>query len=263
MRRRLVPAALAALAAAAVPSPASAIQSVQKASATVRPSVAGTPTRPRAVSLTVRGYFDDISADLDRQVQFATVHGDIFFPREGITNNALFPSCAPVVVYQDESRCPAGSRVGTGTARGIGLGLDEVVTLQVFNRPRGAGDVVLVVGDSPLIIRDIVVADLTVLKSDPQWRYRLSFAVPKDLQSPAPGVIAAVKDLSVTVPRQYLRRGGRYVLRHGQRIPYIATIGCAAGHWNGRYVAQYTTSFDSTIESTQTVGVSVPCTRGR
>lgn len=259
MRRPLAAALAAAAVAAAATAPAHAIQSVQRASATVVPNVAGTPAAPRAVALTVRGWFDDLGADLDRQVQFATVHGDILFPREGLTNNRLFPACDPVTVFQDERQCPAGSRVGTGTARGVGLGLDEDVTLQVFNRPRGKGDVVLVVGQSPLIIREIVVADLTVLRNDPEYRYRLSFDVPKTLQSPAPGVIAAIKDLRVTVPVQYLKRGGRFVKRRGRRIPYIATTGCAKGAWTGVYVAQYTTSFDSAIESTQTVKVSVPC----
>ena len=260
MRRSTI-AVIVAVAACAVPAPAHAIQSIQRASATVRPNVAGTPERPRAVALTVRGYFDDIAPDLDRGVQFATVRGDILFPREGLTNNRLFPSCSPTVVFQDESQCPAGSRVGTGTARGVGLGLDENVTLQVFNRPAGKGDIVLVVGTSPLIIRDVVIADLTTLRGDPQWRYKLSFSVPRNLQSPAPGVIAAIKDLRVTVPVQYLRRGGRFVRRRGQRIPYIATTGCAKGFWAGRYTAFYTTSFDGAIESSQTVDVRVPCRR--
>ncbi len=259
MRRVVIAVTLAA--ACAAPATAHAIQSVQRASATVKPNVAGTPERPRAVALTVRGWFDDLAPDLDRGVQFATVRGEILFPREGLTNNHLFPSCAPAIVFQDETQCPAGSRVGTGTARGIGIGLDEHVTLQVFNRPAGKGDIVLVVGTSPLIIRDVVVADLTTLRSDPQWRYRLSFSVPRNLQSPAPGVIAAIKDLRVTVPVQYLRRGGRHVLRRGRRIPYIATTGCAKGFWAGRYTAFYTTSFDGSIESSQVVDVRLPCRR--
>lgn len=260
-RGRCLAGGMIAAAAMSAPAPAPAIQSVQRASATVVPNVAGTPARPRAVALTVRGWFDDLAPDLGRGVQFATVSGEILFPREGITNNRLFPACAPAVVFQDEKRCPPGSRVGTGTARGVGLGLDENVTLQVFNRPAGRGDIVLVVGTSPLIIRDVVVADLTTLRDDPQWRYRLAFDVPRNLQSPAPGVIAAIKDLRVTVPVQYLRRGGRYVLRRGRRIPYIATTGCAAGFWAGRYTARYTTSFDGAIESAQTVDVRVPCRR--
>ncbi len=259
---RTLAAALASVAvatASAPVAPAYAIESLQHASATVKPSVAGTKARPRAVSLTVRAWFDEIAPDLGRQVQFATVNGEIFFPKEGITNNRRFPSCRPATVLQDERKCPSGSRIGTGSARGIGLGLDETVDLQAFNLPAGKGVVVLVVGETPLIIRDVVVATLTTLKRDPKFRYRLSFTIPRNLQSPAPGVLAAIKDFRLTVPAQYLKKNGRYVERKGRRIPYIATIGCAAGRWQGRYVAEYTTSFDGAVDGSQTVDVSVPC----
>jgi hypothetical protein len=242
---------------------APAIQSIQRASATVTPNVAGTPSRPRPVALGVRAWFDNIAADLDQQVQFATVNGKVYFPKEGITNNKLFPSCQPAMVFTDEKRCPAGSRIGTGTANGVGLGLDQDVTLQAFNLPQGKGVVVLVVGDTPLIIREVVVANLRTLQGDPVYKYELSFTIPRNLQSPAPGVIAAVKDFRMNVPIQFLKRGGRFVKRRGQRVPYIATTGCATGSWKGKYVAEYTTSFDGSIESTQTVESSVPCRRGR
>ena len=58
----------------------------------------------------------------------------------------------------------------------------------------------LVVGESPLIIREVVVANLKTLSGDPKYKYELTFTVPKNLQSPAPGVIAAVKDLTLTIP---------------------------------------------------------------
>ena len=256
--------ALAATAALAVAPSAGAIESIQQVDGGAVPNVSGTKARPRAVALTVHLYFDSIAPDLDRQVQFATAHGEIFFPKEGLTNNRLFPSCAPVTVLTDERQCPAGSRIGSGTARGVGLGLDENVRLTLFNLPDGKGDAVLVVGSSPLIIREVVPVTLTILTNDPVYRYRLAFDVPKDLMSPAPGVIAAIKDLTVTVPIQYLKRGGRYVKRrNGQRIPYIATTGCKAGYWKAKYVAQYTTSFDGSIESSQTVEHTVPCAQGR
>ncbi|HMS61191.1 MAG TPA: hypothetical protein PKD63_02850, partial [Solirubrobacteraceae bacterium] len=180
-----------------VAAPASAIQSIQKAEVKVTPNVAGTKAKPQAVSISVRAYFDSISADLDQQVQFATVRGDVFFPKEGLTNNKLFPGCDPSVIFQDEKQCPPESKIGTGTARGIGLGLDEQVVLTAFNLPGGKGGAVLVVGDSPLIIREVVVANLKTLTSDPLYKYQLSFEVPKNLQSPAPGVIAAVKDFNL------------------------------------------------------------------
>lgn len=252
----------------AAASPAHAVQSVQKFSAKASPSRAGTTSKPRAVSLRTRAYFDDIAPDLSRGVQFATVNAHVFLSRDGITNNRRFPSCAPATIQLDEGRCPSGSRVGTGSGRGIGLGLDEQVKVQIFNAPRGAGITMLIVGESPLIIREVVIGKLTTLRGDKRYRYRISFQVPRNLQSPAPGVIAAVKDFQTTIPVQYLKRRGRYVKerrgrRKGQRIPYIATTGCTGGRWYAKFVAEYTTSFDSAIESSQTVETSQRCLKAK
>lgn len=261
--RRIALVFTALAAALVVAAPASAIQSIQKAEVTVKPNIAGTKAKPQAVSISVHAYFDSIAADLDQQVQFATVRGDVFFPKEGLTNNKLFPGCDASVVFQDEKQCPADSKIGTGTARGIGLGLDELVTLTAFNLPNGKGGVVLVVGESPLIIREVVVANLKTLTSDPLYKYQLSFEVPRNLQSPAPGVIAAVKDFKLSIPAKFLKKKGKYVKKKGQRIPYIATTGCAKGAWKGKAILQYTTSFDSAIESTQTIETSVPCRKSK
>ena len=260
MRRTLLLLMSVVAAVLVVAAPASAIQSIQKADVKVTPNVAGTKAKPQGVSISVHAYFDSISADLDQQVQFATTHGDVFFPKEGLTNNKLFPGCASATVFQDEKQCPAESKIGTGTARGIGLGLDETVTLTAYNLPTGAGGVVLVVGESPLIIREVVVANLKTLTNDPLYKYELSFDVPKNLQSPAPGVIAAVKDFKLNIPVKYLKKSGKYVKKkNGQRIPYIATTGCKTGTWAGKAVLDYTTTFDGAVESTQTINVSTPC----
>ncbi len=262
--RRIALLITAFAAALVVAAPASAIQSIQKGEVIVRPNIAGTKAKPQAVSISVRAYFDDISADLGREVQFATVRGDVFFPKEGLTNNKLFPGCDVSTIFQDEKQCPSESKIGTGTARGIGLGLDQQVTLTAFNLPGGKGGAVLVVGDSPLIIREVVVASLKTLRNDPLYKYQLTFDVPRNLQSPAPGVIAAVKDFRLNIPVKYLKKRGKFVKKkNGQRVPYIATTGCATGKWSGKAVLQYTTSFDGTVESTQTIDVSVPCRKRR
>lgn len=243
--------------------PASAIVSEQKFTAAASSNIAGTKARPKPIALKVRLWFDDIAPDLDRQVQFALVRASVYFPADGVTNNKLFPGCEPATILVDDRQCPAASRVGTGSGRGIGLGLDEQITVRIFNAPAGKGVTLLIVGDSPLIIREVVEAKLTTLTGDPKFKYRLDFTVPKNLQSPAPGVIAAVKDLTLTVPLQYLKKNGRFVLKKKKRIPYIATTGCATGKWSGRYIAEYTTTFDSAIESTQTVDIDLPCKKGK
>jgi len=259
MRRIALPLVVlaAALLAAA---PAQAIQSIQKADVKVTPNTAGTKAKPQAISMTVKSWFDSIDADLvERQTQFAMVKGDIWFPKEGIHNMKQFASCAPTTVFQDEKLCPADSKIGSGKAHGTGLGLEEDVVLTGFNMPGGKGVVILVVGDSPLIIREVVELNVKTLTSDPKYKYQVSFTIPQNLQSPAPGVLAAVKDLDFKIPVKYAKKKGKYVKKKGQRVPYIATTGCATGAWTGKFTAYYTTSYDSTIESDQTVEVSVPC----
>jgi hypothetical protein len=242
--------------------PASAIQSVQKFDFKVSPSTAGTKSKPRAVSLTANPYFDSNAPDLDRQVQFATVNATVYFPKGGVYNGKYFKSCSATTVFQDEKRCPKGSRVGTANGRGLGIGLDEAVKGQFFNIKGGKGATLLVTGESPLIIREVVPAKLTKLSGDPNFSYKLSFTVPRNLQSPAPGVIATVMRFQSTFPRQYVtrttRRNGRTVKT---KVPLIASTTCPKGGWKYRYVADYTTTFDGAVESAQTVNGSQTCRR--
>jgi hypothetical protein len=254
VRRTLVLVLGAVTALAVFASPALAIQSVQKFSASVSPSKAGTKQKPRAISLQANPYFDTNAPDLGREVQFATVNANVFFPKDGITNAKYFPSCAPSTVFQDESQCPRGSLVGTAKGFGKGLGLDEEVVGKFFNLPGGKGATLLVTGESPLIIREIVPATLTKLSGDPLYSYRLSFSVPRNLQSPAPGVIASVMRFASKIPVQS-------ITRNGKKLPYMASTGCTGGKWHFKYTADYTTTFDSAIESSQTVETTQNCTK--
>ena len=249
-------AALIALAVAA--SPASAILSVQKFAVKVTPSKAGTPKKPQAVSVSANPYFDTNAPDLDNQVQFATVNANVFFPKGGVYNGKYFPTCAPATVFQDEKQCPKGARIGTGDGFGKGLGLDESVKGQFFNLPGGKGLTLLVTGESPLIIREIVPATLTTL-SDPDYSYKLSFTVPKNLQSPAPGVIATVMKFDSKFPARSITKGKG---KKKKSIPLLASTSCPpSGLWKFKYVADYTTTFDGAIESTQTIETTQKCTR--
>jgi hypothetical protein len=247
-------AALIALAVAVSPATAETVQSVQKFTASVSPSKAGTKKKPRPVSLKANPFFEDISPDLSREVQFATVNANVFFPKGGVYNGKFFPSCAPAVVFQDEKQCPKGSQVGSAKGFGKGLGLDEEVVGKFFNIPGGQGTTLLVTGESPLIIREIVPAKLTKLSGDPDFSYKLSFSVPRNLQSPAPGVIAAVMKFESTIPLQFVKKGKK-------RYPLLASTSCPAGGWKFRYNADYTTTFDGAIASSQTVDVVQKCTK--
>lgn len=126
-----------------------------------------------------------------------------------------------------------GSFMSAGSARVIGLGLDEQLALKLYALPGGNGGM-LVTGDSPLIIREVVPITLTAGPYGP----RLEFSSPRNLQSPAPGVISAFKNLALEIPAQ---------------------AAACAGTWPARYEADYTTTFDGTIASSQTVELSGTC----
>lgn len=219
--------------------------SQQQASVTITPDVAGTEVTPQSASVTLRAWFDDVSPDLGRAVQFATVNGTFFLPKGVVTTDSA--ACSAATVFQDERLCPAASRVGDGAAVFRGLGLVESVKLQAFNQPGGSGVGVLVTGTIPLIIREVVPAKLTRLTGDPKSSSELTLTIPRNLQSPAPGVIAALEDFRVTFPTH-------------DPYAYFATTGCTGGVWPSRYVAGYTTSFDGSLDGgMQAVASSVPC----
>ncbi len=246
-------AALIALAVAVSPATAETVMSVQKFEAKVSPTKAGTKKKPTPVSLFANPYFDDIAPDLGREVQFATVNANVYFPKGGVYNGKYFPSCSATTVFQDEKQCPKASQVGSAQGFGKGLGLDEDVVGKFFNLPGGKGTTLLVTGESPLIIREVVPASLTKL-NDPEFSYKLSFSVPRNLQSPAPGVIAAVMRFKSTIPKQFVKKGKK-------KIPLISSTLCPAGGWKFRYQADYTTTYDGAIASSQTVDMIQKCTK--
>ena len=236
--------------------PAEAVLSVQRASVTATPDATALGLNQRPVSLGLRSWFDTIAPDLDQQTQFATVNAAFALPPDLVMNFAVFPTCAATTVFQNERQCPGGSQVGLGTGRIIGLGLDEVIALRAFNSP-GSGLTLLVTGESPLIIREIVPMPLTT-QADPVFPFTLAMALPRNLQSPAPGVIAALADFVLTFPVQYATSNGAVLDPGGNRIPFVANSGCTGF----RYVADYTTTFDGAVNGgRQTVEAQAsPCT---
>lgn len=269
---------LFALVAIAPSAHAGFVTAVQQAGAVVTPTKAGTVADPQAVSLTMLASFDpaQVKDQIDSGNQFAMVTGEILFPHEGTTNAKLFPGCTPGQVLINETGCPSGSQIGSGTAIGIGLNLVEHVTIKLFNRPGGAGVTALVVSrpSAPVELRDIVISNLTKLPASDPFGWRVDFTIPTSLLSPVAGVLAAVQQIRLTIPRSYLKRDGRFVyrtvkVRKGGRtvrkrvkIPFIATTGCSTGNWHGRFTAGYTTALPvdpTNIDSRQTVDVRVPC----
>jgi len=240
--RRIALLALVAFAAALIPaSSAFAINSTQKFAASVSPAKAGTKKKPTGVTLKVRPYFDDITADA--AAPFATQFANVFFDKNLVFNGKSFPSCANLKVLNSASSCPSGAKVGKGTAAGSALGAVENLTVTIYNGPGGNKVELLVDGSSPLAIHSVI--EGTLSKQTGQYGWLLKVPVPADLQQPAPSVFATLTNFDTTISAS--------VKKKGKKIPYVGLTGCTNKKLNFGYTGQYT---DST---SQTVGITQAC----
>jgi len=144
---------------------------------------------------------------------------------------------------------PAGqpsSILGTGTLNIEGLGLEEDLTAQIFNDV--PGPYLLVKGASPLLVRTIIFGQITpTFPPDPDHNFDLTFAIPRSLQAPAPGVLAALKNFDIQF-------GAQVQTIAGVDTPVVSSSGCTTG-WASRYTADYTKVLEGypTLDSSQSV----------
>lgn len=227
---------------AALPaSSALAVNSTQKFAASASPNKGGTKAKPLAVTLKVRPYFGDVTPDA--AAPFATDKANVFFPAQAVFNGKDFPSCPAAKVLTNSASCPAGSKVGSGTAKGEALGLIENLKVTIFNGTGGKGVELLVVGSTPLVINSVITGKL--IKQTGKYGYKLVVDVPPDLEQPAPGAIATLTDFDTTLPKRTRKKNGKV-------IPYIGNSGCPKnGKWNFGYVGQFTDGTEQKVETTQ------------
>jgi len=142
---------------------------------------------------------------------------------------------------------PTGSsQIGSGTGLLKGLGLDEPVVARVF-ASSGSTMSILITGESPLIVREVLPVAISDNGADPDLGLKLHIVVPRNLQSPAPGVIATLMDLSLTFPAQV--SGGSAL---------FSSTGCGLS-WASRLSVDYTDNFEGSLVSNQQVPTTYPC----
>lgn len=223
--------ATALISGAVLPASAPAISAEQKLSARTSPATAGTKRTPRNVRLYVRPYIPGVNV---LTPPFATTAGTVYFDRNIVFNGSRFPSCRKGTVQANEKRCPSLSRVGSGTAEGLALGLTEKLEVTIFNGPRygrtGRFVELLVTGSEPLTIRSVIQARLT--KRSGTYGYKLTVPIPDNLQEPAPGALATLTDFDTQIKRTRTRRG--------TKVPYIGLRGCTNGRLRFKYIGEYT-----------------------
>ena len=154
----------------------------------------------------------------------------ILFPHGPRVNGSLFPSCDPRQLQRrrgSPAACPRGSRLGRGTALGTSPqfhGVDERLSVEVYNAHRGRGLLFWLHGDIPVFINGLIDASLVPIHSH-MWAYRLTLKVPRSLQELIPGTFASLLRFTTKVgATTRVREGGRLVRRG-----YIEALACPPG----------------------------------
>ena len=137
----------------------------------------------------------------------------------------------------DDTRCPKGSKVGSGSATGIALGLTENLTVTAYNGPGGNKLELLVDGQSPLQIHSVIEGKLQ--EDTRPLRQEARRRDPGDLQQPAPGAYATLTDFKTSVKGT-----------GSKKRPYIGLAGCTKKTLNYKTDFVFTDGTTSTATST-------------
>ena len=242
MRKVALICAAAMVGALGVAAVASAVQGTQTVSVSVQSNRAGTASKPRSVGrLNVVTSTSIVAGEPPWAATAATIH----FDRNLVFRSSAFPKCAQAVVQQDDSRCPAGSKVGSGAAQstlfsGTAVSGTPAPTVTAYN---GAGNrlFLLVVNRSPAV-RAVMVG---TLKPDTgRYGRKLDIpAIPPVLQN------GGFPGLTISLTRFQTSVGGTF-----RGTPFVALRGCTGGKLNykGDFRFRDNTGAVSTTTATST-----------
>jgi hypothetical protein len=199
---------------------ASAIQGQQGVSVSLTSNRAGTKAKPRSVGkLTVTTSTSVVPGEPAWAATAATIH----FDKNLVFNSSKFPTCSQTQVQQDDTKCPKGSKVGSGAAvatlflGGAGSPVSPAPKVTAYN---GSGGKLYLLVNAPPLVREVMVG---TLKTDTgKYGRKLSIpAIPEALQT---GGVPGAK-VSLTTFRTSV--GGTF-----RGTPYVALRGCTGGKLN-------------------------------
>jgi hypothetical protein len=183
----------------------SAVDPAITISASMSPTKHGTKTKPKVTKLVVKLATTPNPAD----PPFAASDTIVHLGKELVFNGKALKTCSASQVQADDTKCPKGSKVGSGKAAGTALGLTENLTVTAYNGPGGNKLELLVDGSTPLQIHSVIEG---VLSSDKApYGKKLSVHVPDNLQQPAPGAYATLVQFDTTINRVLGKKKKPYV----------------------------------------------------
>ena len=236
MRKLVLLAALAAAAVVGIVGVAQAVDAQHKLVVKTTPTKAGTKAKPANTKL----FVDIITIPAPNDPPFATSDTVVHFDKNLVFNGSKLKNCTQATVQGDETKCPSGSKVGTGKATGNALGQTENLTVTAFNGPGGNKIELHVVGSAPLVIDSVI--EGTLSNDTGLYGKKLSVTVPDNLQQPLTGVFATLTDFQVSVKGT-----------GSKKKPFVGLKGCTAKKLNFKADLTYT---DGTSQSATT---TAPC----
>jgi hypothetical protein len=215
MRKVALICAAAVVGALGITAVASAIQGTQTVSVKLLSNRAGTKEKPRSVSLLT---VQTNTTPVPGEPPFATKQAVIHFDKNLVFGNAKFASCSKTVVQTNPTRCPAGSRVGTGSAIArLSTGGQVAPTITAYNGPRtasGNGKLFLLVREPTFQVNAVL--DGTLKPDTGKYGRKLDVLIPANLQQVA-GIVITLTQFTTRV------RGT------AKGTPYVGLRGCTGG----------------------------------
>ena len=217
MRKVALLCALTVAGALGITAIASAIQGQQGLKVALQNNRAGTKSKPRSVSkLTVTTSTTIVPGEAPWAATAATIH----FDKNLVFNSSKFPKCSATQVQADNTKCPKGSKVGSGAAQstlfsGTAASGNPAPTVTAYN---GSNNhlFLLVVNQSPAV-RAVMTG---TLKTD-TGKYGRKLDIP---QIPSVLQNGGFPGLTISLTQFRTSVGGTF-----KGTPFVALKGCTGG----------------------------------
>jgi type 1 fimbria pilin len=176
-------------------------------------------TRPQPLKLHLTTTIKDVPSDANFVLQSI----DYQLSKGAVANGKLFPSCSAAKLKAAHgilSKCPKGSKIGTGKAFGtaVALGISSHGDITMFNGPGGKSITVNIDIEHPAVINETFKVPLK--KTSGKYGYRSKITVPDTLKTIIGGDIVATKiDFSIFATRTI----------NGVKRGYIEGVKCPKG----------------------------------
>lgn len=143
-----------------------------------------------------------LSTDTPGAELFTVQKAVILFPDRAGTNGRRFRSCSAAQLTRFHGaigRCPAGSKIGSGTirAQALQLGITVPARVALFNGPGGRSVTFNIQATNPAAVNESI--DAPLVQTSGRYGERLTLVVPHSLQEIIPDVFVGLQTFDVTI----------------------------------------------------------------